>query len=77
MEIFLNNESEFIVHLALLGILFPFVNIHNVPLLVKPIVSAVHTNVSVFLINITNNLHDFTSLVDDIVILESEHLPPS
>jgi hypothetical protein len=44
---------------------------------VKPIVSAVHTNVSVFLIIITNNLHDFTSLVDDIVILESEHLPPS
>jgi hypothetical protein len=77
MEVFLNNQSEFIVHLTFLRILFPFVNIHNVPLLVKTIVSGVHTNVSVFLVNITYNLNYFTSFVDNIVILESEHLPPS
>jgi len=77
MEVFLNNESEFFIHLSLLWFWFPLIDIDDVPLLVKTIVSSINSDVSVFLINITSYFHNLSSLVDDVVVLESEHLPPS
>jgi hypothetical protein len=29
------------------------------------------------LVNISNNFHNLSSFVDDVVVLESKHLPPS
>jgi len=77
MEVFLNNESEFFIHLSLLWFWFPLIDIDDVPLLVKTIVSSLNTNVSVLLVDVANNFHDFTSLVDNVMVLEPEHLPPS
>ena len=77
MEIFLYNKSELFVELSLFRILLPFIYIDDVPLLMKSIVSSVDTDVSVLLVNITNDFHNFSSFVDNIMILESEHLPPS
>jgi hypothetical protein len=77
MEVFFYNESEFLVHFSFSGLTFPFIDVDDVPLLMNAIVSTIDTNVSVFLVNVSYNLHYFASLIDDVVILESEKLPPS
>jgi hypothetical protein len=77
VEVFLNNESEFLIEFSLSWFSLPFINIDDVPLLVKSVVSTVYSNVSVLLINIADNFHNLSSLIDNVVVLESEHLPPS
>jgi hypothetical protein len=77
VEIFLNYETKLIIHLSFAWLSLPFINIDDVPLLVKAVVSAVDSNVSVLLVNITNYFHDFASFINHIMILESEELPPS
>jgi len=77
MEIFLDNETELFIHFTLAWFTFPFVNIDDVPLLMKTVVSFLNTDVSVLLVNVSNNFHHFSSLIDDVLIFESEHLPPS
>jgi hypothetical protein len=39
MEVFLDNESEFFIHLSFSWFTFPFINVDNVPLLVEAVVS--------------------------------------
>jgi len=77
VEIFFNNKTVFFIELSLYWFTLPFINVDNVPLLVKTIVSSLNTNVSVLLVDVANNFHDFTSLVDNVMVLEPEHLPPS
>jgi hypothetical protein len=77
MEVFFNNKSEVFVELSLFGFLLPFINIDNIPLLMKSIVSTIDANVLLFSVNIADNFHNLSSLIDNIVVLESEHLPPS
>jgi len=77
MEVFLDNETELFIHFTLAWFTFPFVNIDDVPLLMKTVVSFLNTDVSVLLVNVSNNFHHFSSLIDDVLIFESEHLPPS
>jgi len=77
VEVFFNNKTVFFIELSLYWFTLPFINVDNVPLLVKTIVSSLNTNVSVLLVDVANNFHDFTSLVDNVMVLEPEHLPPS
>jgi hypothetical protein len=55
MEVFFNNESIFFIELSFSWFSLPFINVDDVPLLVKPVVSRVNTNVSVFSINVSLN----------------------
>jgi hypothetical protein len=64
VEVFFNNKSKLFIELSLFGLSLPFINIDDVPLLVKSVVSTVYTNVSVFSINISYDFQDFTLLVD-------------
>lgn len=77
VEVFFNNKSELFIELSLFGFSFPFINIDDIPLLVKSIVSVINTNLSTLLIDIADNFHNLSSLIDDVVVLESEHLVPS
>jgi hypothetical protein len=77
MEVLLNDKSELFIHLSFSWFTFPFINVDDVPLLMKTIVPAVDANVSVLLVNVANNFNYFTSLIDNITVLVSEKLPPS
>jgi hypothetical protein len=46
-------------------------------LLMKTIISLVDSDVSLFCIYISNYFNHFASLIDNILILEPEKLPPS
>jgi hypothetical protein len=63
MEISLNVESELFVEFTLLRLTLPFVNIHDVPLLVDSIVLSVDSNVSVLSIDVSNNFEYLSSLI--------------
>jgi hypothetical protein len=72
MEIFFYYETIFFIELTFAWLTFPLINIDNIPLLMKTVVSLINTDISILLINVAYDFHDFASLVDDIVILESE-----
>jgi hypothetical protein len=72
-----NVQSEFLVQFSFAWLTLPFINIHDIPLLPKSISLSIDTNVSIFCVNISDNLHNFTLLIDDRSTLVSEHLPPS
>jgi len=65
MEISFNIKTEFLIELTLLRFTLPFVNVHDVPLLVDSILLSVDSNVSVLLIDIALNLKDLSSLIDN------------
>jgi hypothetical protein len=77
VEVFLNNESEFFIHLSFFRLSFPFINVDDVPLLVKTIVSTIDSDVVVFSVLVSGDFHCLSSLVDNILVLVSKHLPPS
>jgi hypothetical protein len=56
IEVSFDNESEIFVEFSLLWFTLPFINVDNVPLLVDSTVLVVNSDVSVFLINISNNV---------------------
>jgi hypothetical protein len=53
VEVFLDNKSVFFVHFTFDWITLPFINVDNVPLLMKSVVSAIDTNISILLVLIT------------------------
>jgi hypothetical protein len=77
VEVSLNKESESFVELSLGWLSLPFINIHDVPLLVDLLLVVVNNNVSVLRIGCTLHFNNFTMLVHNVSILISEHLPPS
>jgi len=77
MEISFNIESELFIELTLLWFTLPFVNVHDVPLLSDLTIFVLDFNISILTINVALNLNYLSSLVGDIDVLVSEHLPPS
>jgi hypothetical protein len=77
VEISFDIEAELFIEFSLLWLSLPFVNIHDIPLLVDAIVICMDTNISVFSINIALNFKNLTFLVDNRSTLVLEELPPS
>jgi hypothetical protein len=67
-----NVKSELLVELSFLWFSLPFVNIHDIPLLMDSIVLFVNTNVSVLSINIANNFDSLALFVYNSSALVSE-----
>jgi hypothetical protein len=77
VEIFLDNKAKLFIHFTFDWISFPFINIDNIPLLMKAIVSVAKLDISILLIKVALNFNSLSSDIDDVAILVSEHLPPS
>jgi hypothetical protein len=72
-----NIKAKLFIEFSFSWFSLPFISVDDVPLLVKLIVLGVYTNVSVLLVNITYNFHNFWSLIDNSGTSVSEELPPS
>jgi len=72
MEWSLNIKSKLLVEFSLSWFSLPFVSIDNVPLLVDTVRLFVNANVSVFLIKISLNLKNLSSLINNCSSLVSE-----
>jgi len=70
-------ESESLVDFSLDWFSLPFINIHDVPLLVDTLMSVPDNDVSVFSINTTVDIEYLSVFVDNVSTVQSEHLPPS
>ena len=77
MEWFFNYQSPVLVQVTLFEICWHFIDVDDVPCLTNFTVLVVDSNVSVFRINVSINLHDLSFVVDKHVTLESEKLEPS
>jgi hypothetical protein len=73
----LNIESESFIELSLSWFSLPFINIDNVPLLVKFTVLVPGDDVSVFSINTTLDVKNLSVFVLNHGSNVSPHLPPS
>jgi hypothetical protein len=72
-----NIESEFFVEFSLLWLFWIFVNVDDVPLLVKTSILVGNSIVLVFSIKVTLYFNDFTSFISDVGSIILEELPPS
>jgi len=77
MEWFFNYQSPVLVQVTLFEICWHFIDVNDVPCLTNLTVLVVDSNISVFRINISINLHDLSFFVDKHVAFQSEELEPS
>ena len=77
MEWSFNIHAEFSVELSLLWLGLHSINIDDSPFLVVAIVSVPHNNISVFEVLTTVNIEYLTLLIDEVLSLVFEELPPS
>lgn len=78
MEVSFNVEAEIEIQFSLLWIVLQGVNINNIPLLVKFVMSVPDDDISVFSINSTMYIKDLTLSVDDLsCALVDEQLVPT
>jgi hypothetical protein len=72
MEISLDIESELFVEFSLSWLSLPLVSVHNIPLLIDLAVFVLSLNISVFLINVSTDMKNSSSLIGYIDILVSK-----
>jgi hypothetical protein len=77
VEISFDVKSELWIEFSFLWFSLPFINVHDIPLLVDLVVLSINNDVSVFSINVTLNFDNLTLLVDNGSALILEELPPS
>jgi hypothetical protein len=78
VEISLNIETESLIEFSLLWFTLPFVNVHDVPLLVELSMSCVYNDVLVLTIDSSLDIKDLTVLdVSNECSITFPELPPS
>jgi hypothetical protein len=77
VEISLNIKTESLVELSFGRFIWILININDLPSLVDFTMFVMHNDVSVFCINTSLYIKNFSSLIHEETILISEHLPPS
>jgi hypothetical protein len=77
MERSFNVETEVWVEFSLLWILWVFISIDEIPLLVETVLSLFHSEELALVVLVVLDCDDQASLIDDVMALVSEQLPPS
>jgi hypothetical protein len=76
-EISFDVKSEIFIEFSLLWFTLPFISVNNIPLLVDSTVLVMNLNVSVLLVNVSDNFKYLSSFVYNVSTSISEYLPPS